>query len=122
MKKVFISSIVAILILGFCGCSRSLSIGAVENNTTHKMSASYIRSTGTHERKITLEEGEIIEVSVKIKTESGSIAAFISREDKVYYEGHDIETSSFTVSLADPGEYTIQVDTNKHKGGYTFEW
>lgn len=123
MKRLLVFPLILIMLLGFSGCSNSFMIGAFETTTNHKMSASYIRFSGTNDKELTVKEGETIEISVKIKTKSGSIDAYIYNEDKEYsYEGEDIPTSSFTVTLTEPGDYSIKVDADKHKGSYSFSW
>jgi uncharacterized membrane protein len=70
-------------------------------------------------------ENETVEVVVSIVTEKGSIDAYIAKDDDVAnssYEGHDIQTISFTVTLSESGRYTVRVDADKHTGSYSFSW
>ncbi|MDD3173652.1 MAG: hypothetical protein PHF63_08335 [Herbinix sp.] len=123
MKKLLVIPLLLIILLGLSGCS-SFEIGAIESNASHKMSASYYRLSGTKETKqLTVAEGETIDVSVDIVTKKGALDAYIYKDEDNYdYEGHDIPTSSFTVTLTEPGDYTIRVKADKHKGSYSFSW
>jgi hypothetical protein len=125
MKKLLLLLSILIMIFSLNGCAKSCSfqIGAVENSSSHKMSGSYYKLNGTKTKEITVKDGETLDISVDIKTKSGSIDVFIYNENKEYsYEGNDVPTSTFTVSLTEPGKYTIEVKAKNHKGGYSFEW
>jgi hypothetical protein len=125
MKKAILLPLLLIVSLGLVGCSKGMDIkiGAFENNTSTKMSCSYSKFDGVDEDKITVEEGETVIVSVAIETKDGSIDAYIINEkDEYEYEGHDVPTSSFTVTLSEAGTYTMKVDANNHKGSYSFTW
>ncbi len=123
MKKLIIIPLVLVMVLGLVGCSSSISIGSLMNESKHKMSASYILYSGDKEKQLTVEDGKPVVVTVDIETDKGTLDAYIYNEDEEYsYEGHDIKTSSFTVTLSDPGEYTIKLEADKHKGSYSFSW
>jgi hypothetical protein len=125
MKKIIMLTLILLLAIGFSGCSKgfSIQIGAIENNSKKEMSASYMKFDGTKEKEITVDDGETIDIAVDIETEGGAIDVFIYNEDDEYsYEGRDIPTSSFTVTLSEAGTYTLKVVSNNHKGGYSFKW
>lgn len=122
MKKLLIFPLMLVLILGLAGCS-TLEIGSIENNTSSKMTGSYTMLSGTKEHRLTVKDGEPVDVSVDIVTKSGKIDIFIFKDkDNYEYEGHDVKTSDFSVALSDPGKYTIRVKAHKHKGSYSFKW
>lgn len=123
MKKSAMLLLLLVLVLSLGGCAANISIGSVANDSEHKMSASYMLYSGTKERELTVEDGESVVVTVKVKTIKGSLNAYIYNEDEEYsYEGHDIQTSEFTVTLDEPGDYTIEVEADKHKGSFSFSW
>jgi hypothetical protein len=123
MKKIVLSILILLILFGLSGCSGEYTLGSIENNTSTKMSMTYHYFRGEKEKKLTVDEGEPLVVSVDIKTESGTLDAYIINEDDEYiYEGHDIPTSSFTVDLAEAGKYRIRVEAAKHKGSYSFTW
>lgn len=123
MKKLLTVLLIIAMAIGLSGCSKYISIGSVENSSEHKMSASYLMYSGSKEREITVEDGETVTVTVKVTTKKGSLDAYIYKDEEEYsYEGHDIQTSEFTVTLSDPGDYTIKVDANRHKGSFSFSW
>ena len=124
MKKIVLV-LILILSLAFTGCSKNMNyeILAFGNSTSSEMSSSYKLFNGTKDTKLTVGEGESVEVKVDIVTKSGTLDAFIYKDESKYdYEGHDISTSSFTVTLSEPGDYTIKVKAKKHKGSYSFTW
>jgi major membrane immunogen (membrane-anchored lipoprotein) len=118
--------ILLLVMLGLSGCSSSISIGSIENSTSKKMSASYFKLSGTKKSPvITVKEGETIDVSADIVTKKGTIDVYIyndKNKDNYAYEGNDITTSKFTVTLSEPGDYIIKIKARKHKGSYCFTW
>ncbi len=129
MKKKYLLPIILVItiVMVFNGCSRgSYSCkNSIEVNTHTKMSMSYEKFKGYKETEITVKEGESVVVSVEIVTESGSINAYIAKDNdkkNCSYEGNDIQTSSFDVTLSEAGKYTLRVDADNHKGSYSFSW
>jgi len=64
-------------------------------------------------------------LSVAIRKESGSIDIKVFRTDDrkmIAYQGNDIPTSEFKVTLSDPGEYKVWVEADDFMGSYTFDW
>ena len=109
------------------GCTKGS--GMIKNgnelNTSTKMSMVYDKFTGYKESQIKVIEGQPVEVNVSIVTEKGSIDAYIAKDnnrENSSYEGHDIPTSEFSVTLKEQGVYTIRVDTKSHSGSYSFSW
>jgi uncharacterized membrane protein len=85
----------------------------------------YDEFTGYKQTHIDVGENETIEVVVSIVTEKGSIDAYIAKDNDIAnssYKGHDIPTMTFTVTLSEPGRYTVRVDAEKHTGSYSFSW
>ena len=127
MKKTALIYPVFILILLLCACTigSGTARNATELNTPTKMSMQYDKFNGFKETSLKVEDGGEITVSVNIITEKGSIDAYIAKnsdQSEAAYEGHDVPTSSFTVTLSEPGTYTIRVDADDHCGAYSFSW
>jgi hypothetical protein len=127
MKKKNLLLITLILVAILSGCSKGSGTvkNASELNTPTKISMIYEEFNGYKEKQIRVKENEPIIVAVNIVTESGSIDAYIAKyndTDNCSYEGHDIETSSFSVILSEQGDYTVRVDAKKHTGSYSFSW
>ena len=127
MKKVSLLLVLFIILFGLLGCTRGSGIvtKSKEYNTLTKMSMSYEKFTGYKQTEIKVDEGETVDVFVDIVTDDGTINAYISKDnekDNCDYEGQDIQTSSFTVTLSEPGTYAIRVDADDHKGSYSFSW
>jgi hypothetical protein len=129
-KYVYLSVFMAVLmvlisILGGCTCGSGTVKNGVENNTPTKMSMLYEEFTGYKQTHINVEAGKPVVVVVSIVTEKGSIDAYIARDNDIAnssYQGNDIPTSSFTVTLTEAGKYTVRVDAEKHTGSYSFSW
>ena len=126
MKRYVIITLLA-LVLFLSGCSNDteMIIGGIEDNSPTQLSMSYDKFTGYRQSIIRVPENQQVVVRVDIETETGSINAYIARDndiDNSAYEGNKIQTSSFTVNLEEPGEYTLRVDAQKHVGSFTFSW
>lgn len=127
MKKngLLLVLLVLITILGGCTRGSGTVTNASELHTSTKMSMLYDKFNGYKEAQIKVKEGESVVVTVNFVTESGSIDAYIAKNndtDNSSYEGHDISTSSFTVTLSEQRNYTIRVDAKDHTGSYSFSW
>ncbi len=127
MKIQYFAFILLVLAGLLAGCA--VGSGTVKNgeefNTPTKMSMIYDKFDGYKQGRIDVNANEPVEVKVNIVTEGGSIAAYIAKDNEIShssYEGHNIPTSSFTVTLTEPGNYTVRVDADNHTGGYSFSW
>jgi hypothetical protein len=112
-----------ILIILLAGCTRGsfITIKSHENNTPTSMAMSYEKFSGFKSKTISLDEPS--DVSVVISTESGSFdLSIIDKDGNSYYEGTDIPSSSFRVSLDKQGKYEITVTADNHKGSYDISW
>lgn len=126
MKKIT-SILIFVLCIALTGCTTgSFSAkNASEVNTSTKMSMTYDNFNGWKKAKLTVKEGETVEVQVSFVTQSGELEAYIAKDDdyvKSVYMGNNIQTSSFVVTISQPGEYTIKVTAKKHSGSYSFSW
>ena len=125
MKKILLISLVLLLAISFTGCTygSKFTIGSLENNTLSSMSMKYMKFTGNKIKDIKVDEGEVCEVYVDIKTDDGKIDLLIKDESgNIAFEGHDIPTSDFTVYLKEAGKYKIKVEAKNHKGSYLIKW
>lgn len=120
--------IVAALVMSILtGCTKGSGMikNGSELNTPTKMAMIYDEFSGHKETQIKVEKGQPVEVTVGIVTEKGSMDAYIAKDNNTKnssYEGHTIPTSSCTVTLKEPGIYTIRVDAKNHSGSYSFSW
>ncbi len=124
MKK-FAIVLAVIFIAVFSGCTvgSGTALMMQETNTASRMSAEYKKFSGYKKTTVKLSQDEEKEVSVSIVTEKGKIDLEIVHEDgEVAYEGNDLETTDFTVTLNKSGKYTVRVDTKKHVGSYDINW
>ena len=55
-------------------------------------------------------------------TESGKLDCRITdKSDKEYYNGSDVPTSEFSVTLDGDGEYTVSLNASDHSGAFYFK-
>ncbi len=127
MRKYKLIIIMSLLILLVVGCSRGsyTVVKGSEFNTPTKMSMTYYKFTGYKETNVTVKEGQPVVVTFDIVTEEGTLNAYIAKNNdksNCSYEGKDIPTSNFTVTLTEKGKYTIRLDAQKHSGSYSITW
>lgn len=123
MKRKVLLALLFFILLGSTGCS--IVIDHVGNESLNKIWSKYAYFTGTKERSIKVKEGKPIEVSAKITSKSGTLNIKIYKDtdkDNCIYEGKDVKTSKFKVSLTEPGRYILKIVAKKHKGEFTFSW
>ena len=81
--------------------------------------------TGTELQSYRLEEGRTGELEISVETESGSVDISVfptNAPDRFCYRGTALPTSVFTVTLAEAGEYTVQIQADRFIGSYGFAW
>ena len=127
LKKNFclLIALMVLIVLTGCTCGSFTVLKSSELNTPTMMSMSYEKFNGFKQRQIKVLEDETLVISVNIVTEAGSIDAYVAKDNDTSnstYEGNDIPTSSFIVTLTEPGKYTIRVDAENHTGSYSFSW
>lgn len=121
--KLLMTCILAIIMITGCTTGSFVTIGSIENNSSSKISMSYQKFDGYKSTKIHVNDGDQMEVSVDIVTEKGKLDLKITDEnDKTAYEGNDIPTSNFKVTLDKAGDYTITLNADNHKGSYKISW
>ncbi len=125
MKKVaFLTMLLLpLLLLAACTSGSYSALMAVENNTFTSMQMRYQQFNGYKAKELRLNEGETCEVTVDIVSDEGSLSLSITDQDgESYYQGTDLPTSNFSVSLDKAGDYTIRIDAQKHSGSYDISW
>ncbi|HOW38020.1 MAG TPA: hypothetical protein PLZ76_03840 [Bacillota bacterium] len=115
------------LFLAMAGCSRGSYwvVHGEELNSATRFSMTYDRFNGYKEKDLTVETGEAVEIVVAFVSTEGTLDASICRKDDSEtcgYEGNDVPTSTFTVTLNEPGTYVIRVEARRHSGSYSFHW
>lgn len=91
-----------------------------------KKEASYARFNGDKNYTFTVKEEVLpLVVNVHITTEEGVLSVSVHEKDNPEnrpYEGNDLQTSDFTVTINESGKYVISLYADDHKGGYSFTW
>lgn len=96
---------------------------ANEKNTSNSISMKYSKFNGYKQTTLTLKENETVDVSVDIVTSEGHLdLSIIDENEQSAYQGTDIPTSSFKVTLDKAGKYKIKVSADNHSGSYAISW
>lgn len=125
MKKAILGLAIALL-LACTGCtsgSYSVKTGNELNSST-RMSMQYTEFSGYKQTTLTVKD-EPVDVTVSFVTESGTLDAYIAKDNDTAhcsYQGENVPTATFVVTLSEPGKYTLRVDGEKHVGSYSFSW
>lgn len=115
--------IFTIVTLSGCTYGSGSTFKSVEINTSTKMSMSYSRFNGYRTTPIHVKKGESVQINANIVSKEGKLNMSITDEkDKYIYQGKDIPTSSFTVTLDKEGDYKLTVNGEKHSGSYKITW
>ncbi len=111
-----------VLMIALCGCG-GYSVMTSEINESNAMKKVYLSSNENESRSISVAEGKTCVVSFDIVSDSGTIDLALEKGgDNSYYNGTDVPTSQFDVSLDEPGEYTLKIHTDNHSGGFDISW
>ena len=122
-KYILLIIVLTIILLSGCTYGSYSSTRAVEISTSSQMSMSYEKFNGYKATSIKVKEGNPVDVNVDIVSNTGKLDMSITDEkDHSVYEGKDIPTSSFSVSLDKPGDYKLIVSGEKHSGSYKITW
>lgn len=124
-KKTLLVLISALMISIFVGCTVSSGTARImtEKNNSHCISATYDKYDGYKKTTLKVKADEEKDVNVSIVSNEGEIDLKITQEDgTVVYQGDNIDTSSFVVTLDKEGKYTIRIDAKDHSGSYDINW
>lgn len=115
----------AMLFLSGCGGNGGYSVtnpvGEISMPDQIAMSYSNLNGTKFGEH-FPVGDNEILEFQVAVQTESGSLSIYLTDDnnnDMTVYSAKDIPTSEFEFTLDEPGQYTLWLEAEDHKGGYT---
>lgn len=124
-KKTILVMVMALGISLLVGCtvSHGTSKNSIEKDNSHRISATYDKFDGYKKTTLKLDKDEKKDVKVDIVSKKGEINLSIKNEDgTVAYEGKDMDTTTFTVTLDKEGKYTIRIDAKEHYGSYDINW
>ncbi|MFZ7131827.1 MAG: hypothetical protein ACOWWR_05665 [Eubacteriales bacterium] len=122
MKRIVIFIIIAcVILLSSCTTGSYTTFKSVESNKSDLFSMKYEKFNGYKSRAVSFKEDT--EIIVDIVSSSGELDITIKNEDDhIFYEGHDVPTSEFTVAVDGEGKYTITVEGHDHKGSFKISW
>ncbi len=132
---VMFSLILSLALISGCTYGSYSTTKSVEISTFSKMSMSYEKFNGYKTSVFNIEEGEEFEVDVSIVSEEGNLGLTVVRETETkgdkklkseesenIYQGNELPTSDFKVTLDKPGKYKITVTGENHKGKFNITW
>lgn len=126
IKKFLFLPLLCLIAISCAACSGNVFVGCVSNSTATKKEASYARFNGDKNYTLTVKEEVLpLVVNVHITTEEGVLSVSVHKKDNPEnrpYEGNDLQTSDFTVTISESGKYVISLHADDHKGGYSFTW
>ncbi len=124
-QKIIVIVLVVLMVILLVGCTSCNFpvINTYKNITTSSMSMKYDIFNEHKTTNLSLKENEIVDVNMNIVSKSGKLSVSIVNEDnETIYQGIDIPTSSFAVTLNKKGKYQINIDGEKHKGSFHIFW
>lgn len=123
IRKRLIALCLSAVLLSGCGADY-VTIGSLENCSSAGASMTYRKFDGVKEYQLETSENAR-DIQVDVETESGSLDAYIVKDggekSDAVYEGEDIPSSSFTVTVPEAGTYRIHLRAENHKGSYSFQ-
>jgi predicted RNA-binding protein YlqC (UPF0109 family) len=120
-KQMGILVLLGLMVLGLVGCSGgsySIMSGGIQASK-NGLSGSYSSFSGHYYKKVKLEDGKTMTVTLSAQTEKGELAGKV-----INSSGKTIETlkAGETVKVNTPDQYKLQVEGQKHKGGFILSW
>lgn len=87
--------------------------------SSNAFSAKYGYFSGSRNYKINISERKTI--AVVISSLEGTLHIKVTNSETAYYEGNIDYDFNFTLNL-DKGNYVVSLNSNMHKGSYSFSW
>ena len=115
---IFLTVLILLSLVGCTGGSYVITIGEIDSSKNH-MSGDYNSFSGYYYKKVNLDDGESLSLTLSGVTENGELDAKVIDSD-----GNTVETLNIgdTANLDQPGDYKFQIEGKKHKGSFTLSW
>ena len=128
-KRVLIAGILICILTFMAGCGGNggytVTNPVGEISTPNLLALTYTNFDGVRFGEFfPVGENEVLEFHVWVTTEEGSLSIFVTPEgddENIVYQARDLQTSDFTFTLSDPGQYKLWLEGDHHRGGYTIE-
>ncbi len=119
---IFTCTLLALSLIG-CTTGSYTATLAIEKNTSTSMAMTYEKLKGHKTASLSIEENEVVEVEVDVVSKDGKLdLSIVNEQNETFYQGTDMPTSSFVVTLDKKGKYKITIDAKDHKGSYNISW
>ncbi|WP_338448791.1 hypothetical protein R4Z09_21605 [Niallia oryzisoli] len=121
MKKLGTLLLLMLMLFMFVGCSGgsyTITVGEIDS-FKHEIAGEYSSFSGKYYKQVTVEPGEVLEITLTAHTEKGRLKAVIlDSEEKVI----STLNPGNSVQIRDAGVYKLQVEGKNHKGSFTLSW
>ncbi|MDS0527623.1 hypothetical protein NNC19_18190 [Clostridium sp. SHJSY1] len=126
LKRKILSLILTLLVcMYFTGCSGGSYVTKLswENSRKSYMKMLYSSFSGNKYTELKLQSGDILELNIDVKTESGSLEVSVTDEDnnKIYSTENPEKTIEEKINISKDGKYKIKVE-GEHKGSFKVSW
>ena len=121
-KAIIVGLAFSLLIIG-CTWGSYITTDSIENNTSSSMSMKYGTFKGYKCTNVNLKSGDILKLSIDIKTKSGYLDVYLLNKDndEIYRLENPQESVEEEIEIEKDGKYIIKVDGN-HSGSYDIKW
>ncbi len=118
MQKTRTFILISLLLVFLTACGGASYNGSRTGNDQQFIMDYSIFNT-TDSQVLKLEKGDIVDVDVV--SDSGKIDIEVKKTgEKALYEGKDVQTASFQLTIPDSGDYKITVKGRKARGSISF--
>lgn len=115
MKRLFLCSLLIVLLLSMASCSIGSQFDGSRTGNDSRFIMDYKTLNTSDSQSLVLSEGDVLVFD--IVSESGKTGIIVQKEnDEAIYQGNDVPTSSFEVTVPETGIYTCTV-TGQHAKG-----
>lgn len=121
IRLIIATLVICTMTIILAGCD--LRIGYSSNSSTKKMSASFYYLSGTKEKPIQLEEGDVITFDYELKEKKGKlVATFEDSSGNEVYVFEPNADGEKEISIDRDDTYKLVIVGDGAKGSYKFEW
>lgn len=125
VKSLFVLVVLLVMLLALTGCRADfVTIGSLEEYNSTEASMRYRVFDGSKEYQLRVSEENPV-IQVRIETLSGSLDIYIvekgGKKAEAVYEGKNVPSSSFSVTVPAAGIYTVHLEASHHEGSFCFQ-
>lgn len=120
IHKLFAIAIVLVSCITLTACEQSVSeFSGSSTGNSRQFLLDFDVLNSTQSNHIELQNGDRINTTIAIK--KGKVDILVKNQNgTVIYQGNDVESSTFTIEITEPGDYMFSVTGRKAKGSVHF--